>query len=231
MIASRRTLGALGGVLLLGALGACSSKTDTSSPPPPTSGGPTSSSGTTAPITPPSTTTTPPPHHSSGPPSQGPATEFRPPGDIPDSQVFVDYGVPGSSVHIKVPEGWARSTAGGSTTFTDSFNSISIQVAKQPTPPTVASAMKLDVPQLRKSTSKFGRGTVSTIQRAGGRAVLITYFIDSAQDQVTGKVVRDAVERYLFWSQGQEAILSLTGPKTADNVDPWRIVSDSLHWQ
>lgn len=171
------------------------------------------------------------PHHNSSSPSQGPATEFRPPGDIPDNQVFIDYRVPGSTVHIKIPEGWARASAGGATTFTDSLNSISIQIVKQSKPPTVASAMRDDVAQLRKTTSKFSRGTVSAIQRSGGQPVLITYYVDSAQDLVTGKVVRDAVERYLFWHNGQEAILTLTGPKTADNVDPWRIVSDSLRWQ
>jgi hypothetical protein len=48
---------------------------------------------------------------------------------------------------------------------------------------------------------------------------------------VTGKVVRDAVERFEFWKAGEEAILSLSGPQGADNVDPWQIVSDSLHWQ
>lgn len=145
--------------------------------------------------------------------------------------MFVDYRVPASPVHIKVPEGWARASAGGATTFTDSFNSIGIQVVKQPKPPTVATATQVDVPQLRKSTSKFSRGTVTTVQRTGGKAVLMTYFIDSAQDPVTGKVVRDAVERYLFWNNGQDAILTLTGPKSADNVDPWRTVSDSLGWQ
>jgi len=231
MIASRRTLGALGCALLLATVGACA-KTSNSSTAPPTSSGPTSS-GTTPPTTPPTSTSNSPstPHHSSSSPSQGPATEFRPPGDIPDNQIYVDYAVPGSTVHIKVPEGWARTSASGATTFTDSFNSISIQVAKQPTPPTVASALKVDVPQLRKSTSKYSRGSVTTVQRTGGQAVLILYYVDSAQDPVTGKVVRDAVERYLFWHNGQEAILTLTGPKSADNVDPWRIVSDSLRWQ
>ena len=42
--------------------------------------------------------------------------------------------------------------------------------------------------------------------------------------------IRDAVERYSFWHNGIEAVLTLSGPKGADNVDPWRIVSDSLKW-
>jgi hypothetical protein len=47
---------------------------------------------------------------------------------------------------------------------------------------------------------------------------------------VTGKRRTDAVERYLFFHHGREAILTLSGPKGADNVDPWRIITDSLRW-
>jgi len=47
---------------------------------------------------------------------------------------------------------------------------------------------------------------------------------------VTGKVVRDAFERYTFYRAGKRVDLTLSGPTNADNVDPWRIVSDSLRW-
>jgi hypothetical protein len=43
--------------------------------------------------------------------------------------------------------------------------------------------------------------------------------------------VTEAVERYVFWNAGSEATLTLAGPRGADNVDPWRTVSDSLRWQ
>jgi hypothetical protein len=144
--------------------------------------------------------------------------------------VYVDYRIPGSAVHIKVPEGWARSTTQGTTTFTDHYNSIAIAVARAASPPTVASANSV-IAQLRASSPKFAHGTVGTVQRQHGSAVLITYFLDSAPSAVTGKVVRDAAQRFEFWHQGQEAILTLTGPKSADNVDPWQLVSDSLQWR
>ncbi len=225
MITSRRTRGALGCALVLATVGACSKSSPTATPPP-SSPHHSSSSNSQGPAT-----SSPSQGPATSSPSRGPATEFHPPGDISDSTVYVDHVVPGSKVHVKVPEGWANSSHGGTTTYTDSFNSISIQVVKSSKPSTVASATKIAVPRLRKTTTKFSPGTVTTVQRTGGRAVLITYFVDSAQDPVTGKVVRDAVERYLFWHNGQEAILTLTGPKTADNVDPWRVVSDSVHWQ
>jgi hypothetical protein len=145
--------------------------------------------------------------------------------------VFVDFRVAGSVVHIKVPEGWARRTNAGVTTFTDNYNSIAISVAPRASAPTVQSAKRQDVPRLKATVSHFAQGDVAKVQRRHGSAVLITYLLDSAQNRVTGKVVRDAAERYEFWHGGTEAILTLTGPRGADNVDPWRLVSDSLAWR
>ena len=167
---------------------------------------------------------------SAGTPSSAPATEFNPPGDIPDDQVFIPYVAPGGAVRIKVPEGWARSRTGGVTTFTDKLNSVSVEVVSNATAPAVDSVRQQEVPQLRTSVTKFALGNISTVDRNAGRAVLVTYQQDSKPDPVTGKVVRDAVERFDFWRSGQEAILTLSGPVGADNVDPWQIVSDSLHW-
>jgi hypothetical protein len=170
-------------------------------------------------------------HPPSSAPSAPHATEFNPPGDIPDNQVFVDYRYPGSRVHLRFPEGWARSTRQGTTTFTDHYNSIALRVVNAARRPTPASVQSHDVPQLRRTVPQFAQPKVSQISRAHGNAVLLTYLLDSRPDPVTGKVVRDAAERYAFWNHGQEAILTLTGPQNADNVDPWRLVSDSLQWR
>jgi hypothetical protein len=48
---------------------------------------------------------------------------------------------------------------------------------------------------------------------------------------VTGKGGTDAVERYLFVKSGKELVLTLSGPKGADNVDPWKIVTNSVVWR
>jgi hypothetical protein len=42
--------------------------------------------------------------------------------------------------------------------------------------------------------------------------------------------VLTAVERYAFWRSGREVVLTLSGAKGADNVDPWRMVTDSFRW-
>jgi hypothetical protein len=165
-----------------------------------------------------------------GTPSSAPATEFNPPGDIPDNQVFIPYVAPGGAVRIKVPEGWARSSTSGVTTFTDKLNSVSIEVVTSATAPTVHSVKRHEVPQLHSSVPDFALGGISSVSRQAGRAVLVTYQQDSKPDPVTGKVVRDAVERFDFWRAGKEAVLTLSGPVGADNVDPWQIVSDSLNW-
>jgi hypothetical protein len=167
---------------------------------------------------------------SSSPAPQAHATEVNPPGDIPDNQVFVSYRPPGAAFTIKVPEGWARSSAGGSMTFTDKLNSITVASAAAGSKPTVASVRSSELPTVQQQGRNYKAGKVTAIHRKAGPVVLATYLQDSTPDPVTNKVVRDAVERYSFWSSGTEAVLTLSGPKGADNVDPWRIVSDSLTW-
>ena len=44
-------------------------------------------------------------------------------------------------------------------------------------------------------------------------------------------VVPDAVERYEFWRGGTEAVVTLSGAAGSDNVDPWRLVTDSFTWR
>jgi hypothetical protein len=58
----------------------------------------------------------------------------------------------------------------------------------------------------------------------------VTYLARGAADPVTGKARLDEVERYLFVHRGHEAVVTLSGPKGADNVDPWRTITDSLRW-
>ncbi|MFF4845844.1 hypothetical protein [Streptomyces collinus] len=161
-------------------------------------------------------------------------TESNPPGDIPDNQVYVAYRPTGGSFTgftVKAPEGWARTEQGGSTVFTDKLNTVRITVVPASIAPTVDSVTKTVVPKLRSQTPKFAAPKVSEVSRHAGRVVRLTYQGDSAKDPVTGKVVRDAFERYAFYKSGHEVDLTLSGPVNADNVDPWRIISDSFAWR
>jgi hypothetical protein len=132
------------------------------------------------------------------------ATESNVAGDIPDNQAFVPYADPGKSFTVTVPEGWARTTSGSGVLFTDKYNSVTVEARSAATAPTVS--------------------------RQAGPAVLITYQADSPPNSVTGKVAREAVERYEFWKAGHEVVLTLAAPVGSDNVDPWRTITDSFSW-
>ena len=152
------------------------------------------------------------------------ATESSPPGDIPDNQAFVAYRPPGGGFSVKVPEGWSRIDRRGTVTFTDKLNSIGIRSAAAGAALTPAAARRAEVPRRAQTP------TVSAVSRPAGRGLRISYLIAAAPNAVTGKAGTDAVERYVFFHKGQQVVLTLSGPKGADNVDPWRIVTDSLRW-
>jgi hypothetical protein len=171
-------------------------------------------------------------------PSSGPsaapnpnAPEINSAGDIPDNQVFVPYPSAGGSFVVRVPQGWAQSAAGSAVVFTDKFNSVRIESAPRSQAPDVPSARAQEIPQLQSLVPGFQAGQVTMVQRSAGPAVLITYQANSAPNAVTGKSVTEAVERYEFWRGGQEVVLTLSAPQGADNVDPWRMVTDSFRWQ
>jgi len=158
------------------------------------------------------------------------ATESNPSGDIPDNQAYVAFSPAGGGYSVKIPEGWSRTSTATSTSFTDKLNHIEVSMVAAPAQPSIASVTTTDVPSIQARVPKFAMGKVTSVVRRGGRAVLLTYQGDSVPDQVTGKVIRDAFERYTFYRAGKRVDLTLSGPTNADNVDPWRIVSDSLRW-
>jgi len=156
--------------------------------------------------------------------------EVNPAGDIPDNQAYVRYAPPGGGFTVKVPEGWARSSAAGAVTFTDKLNAIRIESAPAHARLTARGARQTALPKLRASVTGFQLGTVGTVARTAGSAVRITYLAAAKGSPVTGKGGTDAVERYVFFHKGRDVILTLSGPKGADNVDPWKLVTDSVRW-
>jgi hypothetical protein len=158
------------------------------------------------------------------------AAEVNPAGDIPDDQAFVAFTPPGARYSVKVPEGWAQTSSGRAVTFTDKLNAIRMEAVPAAVAPTVAAAKRTEVPRLRRTVKGFRPGNVSTVQRTAGQALRITYLAAAEPDPVTGKSRTNAVERYVFPHGGQDLVLTLSGPKGADNVDPWKIVTDSVRW-
>ncbi|GFG51860.1 hypothetical protein CQY20_07560 [Mycolicibacterium agri] len=158
------------------------------------------------------------------------APESNPAGDIPDTQVFVPFTPPAGLFTVLVPEGWARTTEGTATSFTDKANTVRIETAASAEAPSTESVQVDELPAIASSTPGYRPGTVSAVQRKAGSVIVITYQGTSAPNPVTGKTGIDAFERYDYWRNGHEAILTLSGPVGADNVDPWRTITDSLQW-
>jgi hypothetical protein len=151
-------------------------------------------------------------------------------GDIPDNQVFVPFPAADGSFSVSVPQGWARSADGTATVFTDKFNRVRIEAGSRPSAPDVTTVRDQDVAALQSSVPGFDLVDVQQVQRRAGEAILVTYRGSSAPNPVTGRSVTEAVERYSFWSSGQQVVLTLAGPQGADNVDPWRTITDSFRW-
>jgi hypothetical protein len=53
----------------------------------------------------------------------------------------------------------------------------------------------------------------------------------SAADPVTGKRLRIVVDRYEYGKGGKVAVLELSTPVGVDNVDAYRMISESFKWQ
>lgn len=158
------------------------------------------------------------------------APESNPVGDIPDTQAYVPFTPPGGLFTVSVPEGWARSTDGAATIFTDKANTVRIETTARVDAPNTESVKVDEMPAIASSTDGYRPATVTAVQRKAGPVIVISYQGTSAPNPVTGKTGTDAYERYDYWRNGREVILTLSGPAGADNVDPWLTITDSLQW-
>jgi hypothetical protein len=152
-------------------------------------------------------------------------------GDIPDNQAFVPFTLAAGLFTVSVPEGWARTAEGAATIFTDKLNAVRIETRPTAAAPNTESVSVYELPAIASSTPNFRVGTVTAVQRSAGQVMLITYQGSSPPNSVSGKTQTDAFERYEYWHAGQAIILTLSGPVGADNVDPWRTITDSLQWR
>ncbi|WP_297408511.1 hypothetical protein [Naasia sp.] len=156
---------------------------------------------------------------------------MNPAGDIPDNQAFVSYTPASATYTVTVPEGWAQSSSGAATTFTDKLNAARFEEAGSTTAPTVESATSTIVARLATDQPGFTLTDVTSVTRSAGDAVLIRYEQDAPKNAVTSSTGREAVEEYLFWKSGTLVTVTLTSPVGADNVDPWREITDSFSWR
>lgn len=158
------------------------------------------------------------------------APEKNPPGDIPDTQVFIDYRSD-LGYDLQVPEGWARSETADGVRFVDKLDGVAVTITQEAKVPTVDWAKSTYIKTLEKSARALTVTAIETVTLKGGQAIRIAYSSNSEPNAVTAKQVRLENDRYLFWKAGRLAALELFAPLGADNVDQWQLMSNSFRWR
>ncbi|MCL6527730.1 MAG: hypothetical protein K6T57_12725 [Thermaceae bacterium] len=149
-------------------------------------------------------------------------------GDIPDTQAFVRYANP-AGYSLEVPEGWARTVRGGTVRFEAKFNSVTILLQKAPATPSLASVQAAEVKALQKDSSVKIKA-LKVVKLSSGSAILVSYESQSGVNAVTGQKVTLENDLYVLYRNGQQALLTLSAPKGADNADAWRQMANSFTW-
>jgi hypothetical protein len=158
------------------------------------------------------------------------APEVNPPGDIPDTQAFVKYSNTAGGYQLEVPEGWARTEAGGDVSFVNKFDGVGVAVTPASAAPTAASGRANEAKQIQSQGKAVTINGVSEANLPGGKAVVIKYTSNSDPNPVTNKRVRLENIVYIFYKNGKEADIRVWAPQGADNVDQWNRMSKSFRW-
>ncbi len=146
-------------------------------------------------------------------------------GDIPDNQVFLAFRNASGGYSMKYPEGWAQQGSGSAVTVRDKNNVVRAVVSSGSA--WTAASVRADVAGL-KGAHVTSRPTAITL--SGHPAFKFVYQTVSAPNPVTGKRLTLTVDRYYVWKQGRRAVLDLGCPVGVDNVDAYRLISESFRW-
>jgi hypothetical protein len=149
-------------------------------------------------------------------------------GDIPDNQQFLTFKNRSGGYSISYPEGWARSGSGNSVLFQDKGNTITTKVAPgpQPTPASVTAELK----QEAASDPCLSPGTPQVVTVGPNQVVKVTYMTQGQKSPVTGQRPKISVDRYVYFKGGKVATVDLATPVGVDNVDAYRMISESFRW-
>ena len=154
--------------------------------------------------------------------------EVSPPGDIPDSQVFIVYKSP-AGFSFKVPEGWARKDAGDTISFQGKYDVVAATIVPVTQPLDMTYVKQTLVANIQKGHA-VTIGKISTVKLPGGDAVKVAYSENSEPNAVTSKQIRMESERFYFFKDGKLVSLYLSAPLGSDNVDQWNLMSASFRW-
>jgi len=113
-------------------------------------------------------------------------------------------------------------------TFRQQSNTITIGVAPgtQPTPASVTAQLKAEA--AADPCLQAGRPQATT---AGPNQVIkVTYTTQGQKSPVTGQRPKITVDRYVYFKGGKVATVDLATPVGVDNVDAYRMISESFRW-
>jgi hypothetical protein len=147
-------------------------------------------------------------------------------GDIPDNQNFLVYK--GAAFSIKYPEGWSQQKAAAGIDFKDKNNLVRVAVHKGPAP--TAASVNSELKKLKASNPSLKAQAPKQIKLKAGPAIKVTYTTTSKPNPVTGKRVVLMVDRYELAKKGRVAVIDLGTPTGVDNVDAYRLMSESFTW-
>ena len=156
------------------------------------------------------------------------APEKNPPGDIPDTQVFIKYSSATAGYQLQVPEGWARTENGASVKFTDKFDGVSVDISDVTYSLSVDSINKNFIPALKATGRAITVNSIKAVKLSGGKAINISYSSNSEPDSVTNKQIRLENESTIFIKNGKMSVLTTWAPLGADNVDQWNLMKNSF---
>jgi hypothetical protein len=149
-------------------------------------------------------------------------------GDIPDNQQFLTFRNRAGGYSLSYPEGWARSGNGNQVTFRQQSNTITIRVASgpQPTPASVTAELK----QEATADPCMQAGQPQATAAGPNQVVKVTYSTQGPKSPVTGQRPKINVDRYVYFKGGKVATVDLATPVGVDNVDAYRMISESFRW-
>ena len=148
------------------------------------------------------------------------AAQTNPPGDIPDSQAFVRFSLPGK-YSVLYPEGWSQSGTSADTIFASSYNGEQLLSQAPADPAFVIHRMFPGVRNIVVHRQTQPNGLVATA----------TFTSKSLPDAITGRSAPLENAAFFFVKGHRETILNLWAPAGSDNVDQWKKISASFRWK
>jgi photosystem II reaction center protein PsbP len=149
-------------------------------------------------------------------------------GDIPDNQQFLAYKNHSGGYSISYPQGWARSGNGNQVTFQDKSNTVTIKVSPGLRP--TAASVSAELKQEAAADPCLSAGKPQSTTAGPNQVVKVTYATEGQKSPVTGQRPKITVDRYVYFRGGKVATVDLATPVGVDNVDAYRMISESFRW-